>query len=335
MSRQSWAVNLLSAAVVILTSCQTLTLQESELSHDYYNIGNAYSDLGKYEQAADYYKRALELNPDLNQAAFNLARTNLEIEDNRAALKLLENLESQDDRNLMVLEMLGFVWYKLGDHAKAAGYYKKCLSIDEAHIRSLYNLTVLEMEEERWKESEDYLDRLLALENKEEYRTLKAELADARGETDSAIIYYEDLVLEYGGSKESYTALKDLYLKSEMYKEALDTLDLLIGDETEKEVRKDLYFEKSRIEILILDDVILGQTDLISALEDGYNDRESLDELVEGADVLYRADLEKIIKDNILESEPELADEPQDNELIRKPDDQKSRDDKIKEILNY
>jgi len=299
LSRQYWAVNAVLALILSLTSCQT-SFQRSELSNDYYNIGNAYSDLEKYEKAAEFYKRALELNPDLNQATFNLARTNLEIGNEKSSLKLLEELERLDNQNLMVLEMMGYAWFKLDDHEKAMEYYKKCLSIDDSHVRSLYNLCILEMENENWAQSQDYLDRLLTLDDKQEYRALRAELAVAQGENDLAIGYYEDLVLEYGGDIKTYEALKTLYLETEKYYKALDMLDLLVGKETDENLKKNLYFEKCQIEIQTLDDVILGQTDLKNALEAGFADREKLDELVSSVDDLYKADLEKIIRDNII-----------------------------------
>jgi len=335
LSRQFWAVNAVLVLVFVLTSCQT-TAQKLELSNDYYNIGNAYSDLEKYDQASEYYKRALQLNPDLNQAAYNLARTNLETGDIRSALKLLDDLEQQDDQNLMVLEMMGYAWYKNGDSEKASEYYKRCLEIDDAHIRSLYNLCILEKENEEWSLSGEYLERLLLLDDRQEYRVLRAELAVAQGKTESAIMYYEDLVLEYGGNAGNYGALKELYLQTEMYYKALEMLDLLIGEETDKSIRKDLYFEKSRIEIQTLDDVILGQADLISALEDGYNDKETLDELVASADSMFRADLEKIISEKMTVSAPDPDEEQSESGDDKKNmESPKSPDDEIKKILSY
>ncbi|QEN07929.1 tetratricopeptide repeat protein [Oceanispirochaeta crateris] len=308
MSRQFWAFNGLLILIASLLSCQT-TVSKVDLSRDYYNIGNAYSDLGEYVKAAEYFERALVLNPDLNQAAFNLARTNLETENYETALTLLEDLEAEDSENLIVLEMLGYAWYKRGDEEKAGEYYRRSLSINPAHVRSLYNLSLLEKRNKNWGMSRYYLENLLKLEDKKEYRVLIAELAAAEEEYDLALDYYEDLVLEYDGDTVVYGAMKDLYLKTEMYYKALEMLDLLIESEPEDSLLKDYYFEKGNIEILYLDDIILGQDHLIQALDAGYSDKETLDALVSAIDLPYKGEFEKIIKDHLKEEEVQGDDE--------------------------
>ncbi len=306
MSRQFWVISSLLISLFLFSSCQSAALR-IELSRDYYNIGNAYSDLEEYDKAAEYYRRALDLDSSLNQAAFNLARTNLEIEDYNTALKLLNDLEAEDPENLLVLEMLGYSWYKVGDSERAGGYYRKSLALDSVHIRSLYNLCLLEKKKANWGMSRFYLERLLRLEDKQEYTVLLAELSLAEDDVDSAIGYYEDFLLEYEGYSEIYLAMKDLYLKTEQYDKVLTMIDFLIEDQPEEGLMKEYYFEKSQIEIQFLDDIILGQADLISALDAGYSDKESLDELIVYVDPLYKGDLEKLIKDHI--KEPELSED--------------------------
>ena len=309
MSRQFWAVNGLLIIFIIFTSCQSSSFRV-EISQDYYNIGNAYSDLGEYAKSAEYYQRALDLNPALNQAAFNLARTNLEIDDYESALKLLLGLESEDPENLFVLEMLGYSWYKMGDEDRAGEYYRKSLNIDPAHPRSLYNMSILEKRKNNWGMSRFYLEKLLKQDDKKEYRILLAELAVAEEEYESAIGYYEDLVLEYGGDSEIYASMKDMYMETEMYYKVLEMIDLLIEAGPEEEVLKSLYFEKSTIEVQYLDDIIMGQADLIRALDEGYSDKEALEDLLSLVDPHFQGDLEKIIKEHLIEPEPEKIENP-------------------------
>ena len=299
MSRLYWAAS--SLVLILFFSCQTSS-DKLELARDYYNIGNAYSDLKEYEKAAEYYKRALVLDPDVNQAAFNLAKTSIETGEFSRAVRLLSSLEEQDGSNLMVLEMLGYAWYQSGDGEKASLYYLKCLEIDPAHLRSLYNMSVLSRQNEQWSESRGYLERLLDLEEKKEYRVLLAELLQDQGDAEAALVNYESLVEEYGGDAGSYLAMKNLYLETERYYKALDMIDLLIESEG-KEQKADLFFEKSALELDALDDPISSQGDLKSALDAGFGDEEALESLLERVDPVYRSDFRTLIEGYSFEKE--------------------------------
>lgn len=303
MSKRFWVISTALLLTLLTASCKS-TGTKLELARDYYNIGNAYSDLEEYEKAASYYRRALVLDPSINQAAYNLARTSLETEEYDFAIKLLTDLEKQDGNNLMILEMLGFSWYQTGDDEKAAQYYKKSLEIDPAHLRSLHNMSLLEKQNENWGLSRQYLERLLELEEKKEYRILLAELAVAMGELENAILYYEDLILEYEGDPKTYLAMKDLYLETERYYKALDMLELLGSSDSDTEKVPGYYFEKAKLEIGILDDPINGQKSLKSALEKGYSERESLLELIELVESTFRSDVKNLIEEYVSLEEP-------------------------------
>jgi tetratricopeptide (TPR) repeat protein len=298
LSRQSWVTNTALLLTLLFASCQSSGAR-LDLARDYYNIGNAYSDLKEYEKAAAYYKRALDLDPAINQAAYNLARTSLEIEEYDFAIKLLTDLEKKDGANLMILEMLGFSWYQAGNDEKAAKYYRKSLDIDPANLRSLYNMSLLEKQNSNWAVSREYLERLLELEEKKEYRVLLAELAVAMEDRETAILYYEDLIVEYDGDSETYLAMKDLYLETERYYKALDMLELLVETGAEPDTISGYYFEKSKLEIEILDDPINGQMSLKSALEKGYSDKEKLLELIELVEVSFKTDVKTLIEEYI------------------------------------
>jgi tetratricopeptide (TPR) repeat protein len=290
-----------------------------EMARDYYNIGNAYSDLERLEDAAQYYRRALELDPSINQAAFNLARAALETGEDREALRMLRSLEDQDSENLLVKEMLGFAWYRIGDSEKAAECYRASLEIDGAHIRSLYNLTLLEKDAENWTAARGYLERLLELEDEKEYRLLLGELAAAEGDAEGALLYYEDLLIDYEGDAGIYQDMKDLYLEVERYGKALEMLDLVIASEKDENRKGEYYFEKCSIEIETLQDIVNGRKDLKAALDAGFRDQEKLDALAEKVQPAYRLEVKELIRealeDRDSESEPEPSGDDGDDAL--------------------
>ena len=299
-----------------------------ELARDYYNIGNAYSDLEEYESAAEYYRRALELDPSINQAAFNLARAALETGEDEEALKMLQSLESQDSENLLVKEMFAFAWYKTGDSEKAAEYYRACLDINATHSRSLYNLVLLEKDAENWASARIYLEELLDQEDEKEYRLLLGELAAAEGDSEGAILYYEDLLLDYDGDEGVYKDMKALYLETERYGKALEMLDLIIESEKDGKVKAEYYFEKCSIEIEFLEDIVNGQKDLKAALDSGFRDREKLDALSELVKPAYQIEVKEMIREAFKESEAEAK---ADAEKEQEDDSEEESDSSVNE----
>ena len=318
LNRLSWGINFLLLSLVLI-SCQSSPVRE-ELARDYYNIGNAYFDLGEYEKAVEYYDRSLELDPGINQAVFNLARTNIETRRYKKSLKLLSQLELKDPENIMVLEMKAFTYYKMEEIDLAFEYYRKILDINLYSKRALYNLSLIEKGEGNLASSRSYLERLLELDDKPEYRVLLAELALAEGDRDEAIALYESLLLEDNPPYKVYVALKDLYIETEQYFGASEMFDQLLNTSEGQENRKNLLFERCRIEFLHLDDIISAQENLIQALDLGYGreDRASLDQLLEEVDAVLKDQVERIIKEHLLDPE-ELSEPAEDNDVEENP----------------
>lgn len=304
MNRRFWAVEIaLILLLGVLAGCQT-TVPREELARDYYNIGNAYFDLAQFEKAAEYYNRSLELDASINQAVFNLARTRLETGDYEDALQLLSDLEVQDPENLLVLEMIGYTWYQMGQADRAARYYRMVLDIHSVNRRALYNICQLEKQKKNWGIARYYLEQLMSLEDKPEYRVLLAELSVEEEDFEHAISYYEDLLVENQGNAEIYKSLKELYLETERYYKALEMIDLLIGVPDEAALVPEYLFEKSRLEFLSLDDMVSGQRSLLEALKKGFRDKERLDELAGLVDPVFQEQVERIILENLQEEEP-------------------------------
>ena len=93
--------------------------------------------------------------------------------------------------------------------------------------------------------------------------------------------------------------MKNLYLETERYYKALDMLELLVKSETDAGKSSAYYFEKSKLEIEILDDPINGRNSLKSAMDNGYSDKEKLIELIELVEPSFRTDVKSLIEEYI------------------------------------
>ena len=70
------------------------------------NLGTAYGELGKYEEAIEAFRQAIRINPDYADAHYNLGLTYLILKDNGSALeqyKILKKLDSERANQLFNL----------------------------------------------------------------------------------------------------------------------------------------------------------------------------------------------------------------------------------------
>ncbi len=297
------------SVLLLLFSCQS-SPERIELAKDYYNVGNAYFELEKYDKAVEYYDRALELDPSINQAVFNLARTKIETKDYRRALKLLNSLRESDPENIMVLEMVGYTYYRMEAFADAVAVYLQILDINPYNKKALYNISVLEVEQGHTSAARMYLEKLQQLEDKAEYRLLLAEMAAEDGDLYESIRLYESILLDDKKNRDVYSALKDLYLQVEQYTEVLTVYNELVSTSKDSKEKSILLFEWSRIEFLYIEDMVSAQEHLIEALKAGFGseDQSDLESLMEETESPIKEQIQKIIDENLIIKDPEDPD---------------------------
>jgi len=130
----------------------------------YYNLGLAYSRLGKTELANTSFQQALESRtrhsaPLLIDADIYYRMEKLE-EAAGLYVRVLRGHRSDED----ACKMLGLINHRLGKAEKARCYYSKLLDLIPAHFETLYNLGLLENEQGNAGAAEKYFTRALDVE---------------------------------------------------------------------------------------------------------------------------------------------------------------------------
>ena len=152
------------------------TIQTIEKARILYTIGNNYSDLGKYNQALQYYQQGLQLSEKLQ--------------------------ENKDKAEALFIESIGMIYSYQGNYSEALKYCVKSLKIketlnDEYGLASSYsNLGVIYKHIKDYKQALDYFEKSLDYFEKND---LKESMSVAYN--NMGILYYElknyDLAMEY------------------------------------------------------------------------------------------------------------------------------------------
>ena len=193
----------------------------------YNNLGVAYSCLANFEQAENYYVKAIELDPQLAQAYINISalyynagdlasalgtlqRGSYELQDNLAIAHLLARVYIEDQRwddaidelervldgepeNYDAYYDLGHVYFELGDYESAISNFETVITYQENNELLYYALAqAYEANNEIDKAISNYL-KAIAVNDKFTLAYKKVGvLFLARNDYEDAIEYFED-----------------------------------------------------------------------------------------------------------------------------------------------
>jgi tetratricopeptide (TPR) repeat protein len=146
-----------------ISGCGTTSVVTAlEAAEVWYNLGNAYNDLGKHDDAVNAFIRARELEPELFGAGYNLARIYIYLKKYDESSKLLDELLENDPGNRIVSETKAWVYHLQGDNEAALKQYNKILNDSPVNRNSLYNSAMILMEQDEFAEALTRLQKLIA-----------------------------------------------------------------------------------------------------------------------------------------------------------------------------
>jgi tetratricopeptide (TPR) repeat protein len=110
---------------------------------DVYNEGLDLVSSGDYAGAIEMFRSALELDPGLGEASFNLAVTYQKLGLHERAATVLEDLVTRQPENPEYLFALGNARFHSGDLEGAEEAFLSALEIDPNHLKALFSLAVV------------------------------------------------------------------------------------------------------------------------------------------------------------------------------------------------
>lgn len=124
----------------MLAQYEQVSKRKKYTANDYFNLGFLYEQVGGYEQALRFYRKALALNPKHEKSLVNVANHLKEVGDYKSAIILYERIIKLNPRNMSAYLNEGIIFNALGDVNRAREMYEKVIKIDANNAQAYFNL---------------------------------------------------------------------------------------------------------------------------------------------------------------------------------------------------
>jgi tetratricopeptide (TPR) repeat protein len=284
-------------------------------AEEYYAIGMAYLDLGKYTEAEQWLNRAKAVDKTKVASEYSLGRIAFETKRYADALGIFEKILAKDPVNLMVLKATAYTHLKMGNITQAEALYDQILALAPESADDGYNYALVLYAMDKYEESEQVLAQYpFALQEQPEALLLFARAQKAQHKPEAADSYAQwfaaqgeksdpQVRYEYAGVLES----AGFYARAvEEYRTLLKELPPSSRDPAPSRVRYTL----GRLLLIADPESEEGVTELTAALSEGFDDKDALEALLteEGIPETHKDAIRRIIDDAAakdLSAEPE------------------------------
>jgi tetratricopeptide (TPR) repeat protein len=264
--------------LAVLGSCVT----GAATAEEYYSLGMAYFELGKFEEAERWLNRARAADKTQTASDYNLGRIAFEAGRYEDAAKHFEAVLKKDPQNVMALKAAAYTRIKTGDLEAAEGYYQRVLALVPESADDGYNYALVLFAIKKYAEAEKVLGaHEFALLDNNDVLLLYARTQAAQDKIEAADSYAQWLV-NNSDPKVRYEYAQTLE-KGELYARALEeyrtALSGLAQDSTDPK-KPELRYAIARLLLIADAESAEGVTELETAVSEGFNDVAVLEELL-------------------------------------------------------
>jgi tetratricopeptide (TPR) repeat protein len=282
------------AALVLLGGCAS-DPRIREIAAEYYNIGNAFFELGRYEKAIDAYRSALRFDPRLAKADFNLALTFARMKMLPEAEQVLKKLLADDPANASLMVTLAWAYHLAGKDAEALSQYDAALAIAPENADAWYNSALILWKLERRQEALERFQRLLAVAPDDSEGLFGAgSLLLSMDDPAAAEEYLGRCVQKKPEDLDARYLLADSLERQRKLSRVLEEYDRIL----ERDARQaNAWFGKARLLLTAIEDPDNGMVALRKSLELGFRDGEAAGLLLASPGLLEREAVEAALKE--------------------------------------
>ena len=268
--------------VVIITGggCAVLGAASAE---EYYSIGMAYFDIGKFEEAEKWLNRARAVSKTQVASEYNLGRIAFETGRYQDAAGYFEAVLKRDPQNVLALKAAAYTRIKTGELEKAERFYQEVLALSPDSADDGYNYALVLYAMEKYAEAEKALSGYrFALQENNETMLLYARSQKAQGKVEAADSYAKWLTA--GSDPKVRYEYAQILESQELYARALEEYRLALSGLSPgaaEPKRSDLRFAIARLLLVADSGSAEGITELRGAVSEGFNDIEALEKLLD------------------------------------------------------
>jgi len=250
-------------------------------AEEYYSIGMAFYDLGKFEDAEKWLSRARQADRTYVASQYNLGRIAFERKRFSDAAGLFEGILKKDPDNLLALRAAAYTRIKMGDIERAQRHYSKLLELVPESADDGYNHALVLFAMNRFEESEETLNRFpFALSDNKDMQLLRARSQGKQNKVE-AIDSFAAWLSVNSDNKARYEYAHvlehhEFYARAlEELRKALEDAPAVSADPAKNEIR----FAIARV-LLIAETSNEGITEMQGAVNDGFNNIEAIEKLI-------------------------------------------------------
>ncbi len=115
----------------VVTMLNDVIKEDPNVIDAWFNLGNAYYKVGRFQEAIKHFSHALQLKPDYDLAVINMANAYRKLGQDDAALAGYERYLQIDPKNANVRYQLGEIYLDRGDVAAAERNFRMALDLDK------------------------------------------------------------------------------------------------------------------------------------------------------------------------------------------------------------
>ena len=255
-------------------------------AEEFFSIGMAFFDLGRFAEAEVWFNRALASDRTMIASEYNLGRIAFETGRFEEAARLFERILRQDPYNVMALRAAAYSRIKNGDLEMAAELYYRVLALIPESVDGGFNYALVLFALGRYEESEATLNRHPhALEGSAPSLLLlaRAQKAQSRIEALDSYARWVSAVSTGTPSPQGLFEFAQVLEAAGFYSRAIEQLDdamEALPADTATLRRSTLMFEKARILLVADPENEDGMEELNAAVTAGFYDTDAIEALL-------------------------------------------------------
>jgi tetratricopeptide (TPR) repeat protein len=299
------AAFVLAFGALVLAGCVTST-RDHEMASEFYDLGNAYVELGKYDKAITEFQAALKIDPGFVKADYNLALAYAHARRTDDAVAVLKRLLRADPENTQVLSALGWAYHLAGRDDDALSQYSAVIGLSPADLNALYNSGIILWKLKRPQEAMEKFTVLLSKAPDDTDALFAAgslllSLDDAVGSGDMLARYLE----KKPADTEGWYLLAAGAERQKKYARALEAYEKILAIDA---AQGDAWFGETRLLLTVVEDSPRGLDALGKALTAGFKDAKAVKALLDSPGLMEREKVEAALKDRGLLPDQTQAD---------------------------